>query len=127
MENKETAGKILNNLKSKFRSLNQVYDLTKELERALENGDEGSLEIVLDMRQKQLELCMDIDRQNEELVGGLTEAEKIRVNTLLRTQGKNPEPDGEDEEEIYAMTKRIKNLLIKTVDYDKKVNSRVNK
>ena len=127
MENKETAGKIINNLKTKYRGLNQVYDLTREIEKALENGDEGSLDIVLDMRQKQLELCMDMDRQNEDLVGRLTEAEKIRVNTLLRTQGKDPKPDGEDEEEIYAMTKRIKNLLIKTVHYDKKVNSRLNK
>lgn len=127
MENKETAGKIINNLKTKYRALNQVYDLTGELERALESGDEGSLEIVLDMRQKQLELCMEMDRQNEELVSGLTETEGIHVNTLLRTQGRNPEPNGEDEEEICTMTERIKNLLIKTVDYDKKVNSRLNK
>ena len=33
MENKETAGKIINNLKTKYRGLNQEYDLTREIKK----------------------------------------------------------------------------------------------
>ncbi len=127
MENKEIAGELLANLKTKYRCLNQVYDLTSEIERTLESGDGTSLQMVVEMRGKQLEICGDMDSRNEMLLNKLTEAERVHVNTLLRTQEKVPVPEGQDEEDIYAMTKRIRNLLIKTVNYDKKINSRLKK
>lgn len=127
MKNKETAGKIYNNLKTKYRCLNQVYDFTKELDNALESEDEESVLMILEMRGKQLEICMDMDRQNRLLAESLDDEEKYHVNMLLKPEENTPEPKDSEEEEIYSMVKRIRNLLIKTVNYDTNISSRLNK
>jgi hypothetical protein len=127
MKNQETAEKFLSNLRTKFRALNQVYDLTKEMEGALSSADVESLDIVLDMRQKQIDVCVGIDEANEKLLDTLSPEERVHAEGLLKTRDEYSVPQSEDEEQILSMTKRIHTLLIKTIDYDNEISKRIKK
>ena len=45
----EQIRQVIENLRIKFRALNQIYDLTKELDAAFADGDNTSLDMLLDM------------------------------------------------------------------------------
>lgn len=125
MYNKESAEKILNNLRTKFRCLNQVYDLTGEMDDALCSGDRQTLDIILDMRQKQLEVCKSMDDQNDELVKDYPEPEKAHMEGLLHTAESYSTPEDELEEQLLNLTKRIRALHMKTIDFDRKITDKI--
>ena len=117
---------ILDNQRNKYRNLNEVYDLTKEIDRAFSEGDAPSLEMLLDMRQKKMEMCVKFDNMNFELLDQLSDEQKNHYMSLIVTKNMtdSPEPVDESEETIYTMTKRIRAQMLKTIEYNKAINER---
>jgi hypothetical protein len=120
----ESAERILENQKTKFRCLNRVYDLTKELEQYIDDGDMTALELTVETRQKQLEVCASMDEKNESIRNHMSPEDAAYYFKLIDVQEHPPAFSGDIEKEIYSMTERIGVQLHKTIDYDKKFTDR---
>ena len=118
---------LLKNLKAKYRGLNQVYDLTKELDQVLRSGDESSVEMVLEMRRKQLELCVRMDQENEKLADQLPEPERARALGLVFTRGEYTEPENDLEEQLLNLAKSIQRVKTRTMEFDNEIRQRLEK
>ena len=124
MTTDEAALKILENHKKKFRCLNRVHDLTKELERVIDSGDVDVLKITVEMRQQQLDVCRQMDAETERLVKKLPPEESARYFKLTHHQESPPEQNSQIEEDIYSMTERIARQLEKTIVYDRQFTNK---
>jgi len=120
----ETAALLLENQKTKFRCINRVYDMTKELEKNLEDGDIEALELTVESRQKQIEVCLSIDLQNDALREKLTDDDAVHFYRLTHIQEEEPEFRDETEKELYSMTVRIAAQLQRTREHDKEFTGR---
>jgi hypothetical protein len=123
----QSAEMILENQKTKYRCLNRVYDLTKELEQYMDSGDIEALELTVETRQKQLEVCASMDEKNEDIRRHMSPEDAAYYFKLIHVQEHPPELNGYIEKEIYKMTERIGVQLHKTIDYDKKFTARFNR
>lgn len=115
----ETAAKLLENQKTKFRCINRVHDMTRELEKCLEDGDIEALEMAVESRQKQIEVCLSMDMQNDALREKLTKEESVHFYRLTHIQEDEPEFRDETEKELYSITVRIAAQLQRTKEYDR--------
>ncbi len=118
---------IFDNQRNKYRNINEVYDLTKEIDRAFSEGDAATLEMLLDMRQKKMEICTELDNKNFELLDQLSDEQKNHYMSLIVTKDAaySPEPVDESEETIYTMTKRIRAQMLKIIEYSEAINERL--
>ncbi|MGN1350229.1 MAG: hypothetical protein ACI4VM_04440 [Anaerovoracaceae bacterium] len=121
----EILEEILKNQKTKFRCLNQVHDLTRELAECLAEGDMEKLELTLQMRQNQIQVCIDMDRRNDGLIGNASSEETERLGRLIHLQERAPAFCDPLEQEIYSMTQRIAKQLQITKDYDKEFTGKL--
>ncbi len=119
----EQIRQVIENLRIKFRALNQIYDLTKELDAAFADGDNTSLDMLLDMRMNQIKLCLDANEKNERIFNEAGFDEK-----LLRDEAKCRKEYAfriEDIKEINNIVERIDVILNKTKELDKIVMSKL--
>ena len=119
----EQIRQVIENLRIKFRALNQIYDLTKELDAAFADGDNTSLDMLLDMRMNQIKLCLDANEKNERIFNEAGIDEKF-----LRDEAKCRKEyafRGEDIKEINNIVERIDVILNKTKELDKIVMSKL--
>ena len=122
MESEQTR-QIKENLKIKFRALNQIYDLTKELDAAFADGDSTSLDMLLDMRMNQIQMCLDANERNDCIFNELGIEEKD-LSAKTGYKEKNSFQD-EDIKEINNLVERIDVILNKTKKLDKIVMNKL--
>lgn len=127
--NREIAGRIMENLRTKFRAVNQIYDLTKELDAIFSSGDQEQVDMLLEMRMNQIELGARMNMENEQLLRAFGK-EGVYYSRVIRGRDIADFPDG-TAKEIYLMAERIYKMLEKTRAYDKivadKLRTTVNK
>ena len=79
----EILNQILFNLQAKYGKINQLMDLTKELDKAACAKDTVSFGMVLDMRQKVMDAVDHIDVENRKLIARLPANTQDRIKSIL--------------------------------------------
>ncbi len=127
MDSITAMGKILDNLQKKFNLLNQIMNLTKDMENAIKRKDEESLSLVLNMRQKSMDLIDELDKTNSVMTQKLPEPYKERIMEIFRPTGKTVRLENPLETNIFDTNKRNNMLLKRIVQLDEMVNNMYNK
>ena len=109
----EILNQILHNLRAKYDRINQLHNLTKEMEKALGYNDAPSFGALLDMRQKQMEAIDELDRQNKKLIAKLPEALQSRMRRILTPKGEPLRLNNPLETNIFDTNRRGLLLLQK--------------
>lgn len=121
--------KILENLNKKYKHLDNMMNLTKDLERAMMADDSVSFGRVLDMRGDVILLVDELDLENREIVSRLPEGLRERLSAMImpkKTQsGESLTLDNPLETNIYDTNRRIGMLLSKIIKLDQEINQRV--
>ena len=102
----EILNQILHNLRGKYDRINQLHNLTKEMEKALSYNDSASFGTLLDMRKKQMDAIDELDRQNRKLIAQLPEALQSRVKKILAPKGEPLRLDNPLETNIFDTNRR---------------------
>lgn len=129
MDSFTATNKILENLKVKYRHLDSIMNLTKEMEKAMLADDTGAFGRILDMRGDMMILADKVDQENREIVLHLPEPLRQRMETIIMPKkeykGETMTLDNPLETNIYDTNKMISNLLAKIIKLDAEINEKV--
>lgn len=130
MDSFTATNKILENLKKKYRYIDNIMNLTKDMERAMMANDSISFGTILDMRGDVMILVDKIDQENAEIARRLPDPIKDRIRAIIMPKqevvGETVTLDNPLETNIYDTNRRILALLSKTIKLDTEINQKVN-
>lgn len=121
--------KILDNLREKYKYYNEIYNLTKELEKVIQMNDEYSLASVLDMRERVMVKVDALDMENFKFIDQLPVPLEKKVRGILYPKEKSKETlklDNPLETDLFDTNKSNIALLNRTITLDKKLNAQMN-
>ena len=124
MENREELFmEILKRVQRNYRHMVEIERVTKEMADALSRNDQESAQLLMKMRQDELERFLDSKREIQMLieVGG---EDKEKLRSWLNAEGKY-QPEAFGEKKILELSTQLQQVLKRTIDVDKVFNSRV--
>lgn len=124
MENREELyTEILKRVQRNYRHMVEIERVTKELADALSRNDQESVQLLMKMRQEELEQFMGTKQEIRMLVEAGGE-EKEKLKSWLQGEDKH-QPEGFEEKKLLEISTQIQQILKRTIDIDKMFNSRV--
>ena len=124
MENREELlMEILKRVQRNYRHMVEIERVTKEMADALSRNDQESAQLLMKMRQDELERFLDSKREIQMLieVGG---EDKEKLRSWLNAESKY-QPKEFGEKKILELSCQLQQALKRTIDIDKVFNSRV--
>jgi len=124
MENREELlMEILKRVQQNYRHMVEIERVTKEMADALSRNDQESAQLLMKMRQDELERFLDSKREIQMLieVGG---EDKEKLRSWLNAESKY-QPEAFGEKKILELSTQLQQVLKRTIDVDKVFNSRV--
>lgn len=124
MENREELlMEILKRVQRNYRHMVEIERVTKEMADSLSRNDQESVQLLMKMRQDELERFMESKREIQMLieVGG---EDKEKLKSWLNGESKY-QPDGFEEKKILELSSQLQQALKRTIDIDRVFNSRV--
>ena len=108
----------------KFTKLVEIGRLTKELGDALSKDDRESTQLILKMRQQELETTNSIQRDIQAFLAAMDVQERVYVKGLLEG---NQKPASEEFEEvkIFEFGRQCRSSLEETVQIDKRISQKL--
>ena len=115
------------NLQKRYNKINEIYELTKQMQESLYRNDIYSLKIIVRMRSEAMLEVDKIDTGREELINDFLESERAAILNSMSVKAKPEElttPALKKINDIYMNTRKT---LEKTIALDKIVNIKANK
>lgn len=125
---KELLSVVLTEMQKKYRYMNEVQRLTRELGEGLSSDDKLVTQMVLEMRGKELEKISNCDVDIQRLLSGAAEDIQERVYAVLRGDAPADVPD-EDENVVWKQIadtiQATKRIWGQTVEIDRILSNRL--
>lgn len=124
MENREELlTEILKRVQRNYMHIVEIERVTKDLGDALSRNDQKSVQLLMKMRQEELEQVAEAKQEIRLLVeaGG---DEKEKLKSWLQGESKY-QPDNFETGKIKELSSQLQQVLKRTIDMDKVINSRV--
>lgn len=118
IEMQEVIEEILKGMKRKYRGVLEVERLTKELADILSAGDRESVQLLLNMRQTEIERVGDEHYALREIVGALDSGNREYIASLMNGE-KQSNQVSESEQKIVQMAVQTRNVLERIIAVDK--------
>lgn len=125
MDIKEALLSILINLQKKYNKLNEVLDLTKQMETALQRNDQVSFRMVLVMRQDVMIQIDKIDETTKILLQAIPQDICKIINRQMCSESKQASPESIEEKKIGELYAKIQRLLEKIITIDCVMNKKI--
>lgn len=118
---------IQSQLKKKYNQVNNIFNMTRELEQAIQAGDEESFGILLDMRQNVMRLVDETDGINEKNLAKLPADLEQKLRHILRPDGTALHLDNPLETDILRRQEQIQMLLQRIIATDSAIQRRLDR
>lgn len=115
---------IMKKLQKKYGSLNEILKTTQEMQDALSRNDRVSMEMLISMRQEEIELATDCDRDIRYLLSVLEPDKREQAREWLN-QGTAKEADGFEAVKISEIAGSVRKVLDRTLQIDQRMSQRV--
>lgn len=117
---------ILVDLQKKYRRMDMILTFTKELEQIIASGDETSLRLVLEMRQKEMDVIDQLDREIQNRLSMMSPVLKAKMRKILKpTSGNSIKLENPLETNIFDTNKRILKLVGRIVNLDTTIHDKI--
>lgn len=113
------------NLQKKYTKFNEIYDLTRQIEEALNRNDMYSIKLIVDMRTAAMAEAENIEYERQDLINELPDDKKQVVMDLM-SQTENDTCVGIGKK-IYSISNQTKALIDKTIALDNAVSKKMNR
>lgn len=120
MEEKERLQQIAILLQRKYNGLNEIENITRQLQDALGYDDVVSIRMLIVMRQQEMDSIDEIDKEYQACLEELTEVQKNALQT-----GNTDPFAGESAaivQKIAEIRQKNKRILERLIEQDKRVN-----
>lgn len=125
MENSEELTSILINLQKKYNVINEIFNLTKEMEKAVQTSDNVALSMILDMRQDNMEAVDRLDNLNSQIKSFLDNDTRNRLNFILSPEADSPEEEKSIDRLIFDANRRIISLVKQIIVIDNVLKKKI--
>lgn len=117
---------VIKELKVKFRHMDEICRLTRELADGLSRDDKVTAQMVLDMRGKELEAAVACDRNIQIYLASAQEEDMHRLSNLLDGRLKETQlPDSDMWREAADIVEKTKNIWQQTMEIDRVTSKRL--
>jgi len=117
---------ILSILQKKYRRMDMILTITKELEQVVSTGDETSLGIILETRQNEMNGIDQLDHELKEIKENMPLPLQQKINQMLNpASGETVRLENPLETNIFDTNKRIIRLVGKIIDLDRVIRGRM--
>ena len=114
----------LTGMQKKYRSLLEVERLTKELSDLLSAGDRQSVQLLLNMRQRELEKVQEEDMSLRELLRALDSEKRTYLVELMNGKESSTQ-NSAMEQKICQLAVQTKHTLDKTIEVDRVLSKKL--
>ncbi len=115
---------ILKEMQKKYQCMTEIERITREVGEFLSRNDQTSVQMLLGMRQDEMDKSDAIDKNIRCLISVLTPEEAAKVGSWIKGL-ENWNPDGEFSKKIMEKGKNIQQILKRTIDIDKHISTRI--
>ncbi len=115
---------IMKKLQKKYGSMNEIFKITQEMQDTLARDDRVSLEMLIKMRQDEIDRAVDCDRDIQYLLSVLAPERREQVRDWLN-HGTAKEQDGFEAVKIGEIAESIRKVLERTIQVDSRMSQRV--
>ena len=115
---------IMKKLQKKYGSMNEIFKTTQEMQDALARDDRVSLEMLIKMRQDEIDRAVDCDRDIQYLLSVLAPERREQVRDWLNHVTAK-EQDGFEAVKIGEIAESIRKVLERTIQVDSRMSQRV--
>lgn len=125
-ENKELLTELMRYLQKKYIQVNEIGRITKELGDALSGGDRESIQMLLRMRQSEIEKASETERAIRTILNTVDPSTReglkklLNVNSEVQASGIGPES-----QKIMDLSSQVKRSLARTVEIDRVISRKL--
>jgi hypothetical protein len=115
---------IMKQLQKKYNCINEIYNLTKEVAEALSRDDRVSVQLVLGMRQDEMNKADGCDKAIELLIQSMEMEEQYQIRESLK-KNNNIIFEGLEYKKIMEINNNIRTVVGRCVNLDKVMSKRM--
>lgn len=116
---------VLIQAQGRYRVLNEVLQVTKEIADALSRDDRVSVQMLLGMRQDEINNLSRSEQSIFTLLGCAGREEKEEIQALLRGDGQTTEEDSFEKRKIGEIGQNNKKIRNKIVELDRAISTKL--
>ncbi|MDW2798117.1 hypothetical protein RZO55_11070 [Clostridium boliviensis] len=115
---------ILKEMQKKYQCMAEIERITREMGEFLSRNDQTSVQMLLGMRQDEMDQADTFDKNIKCLISVLSAEEAVCVEAWLKGQ-EYGKPKGQIAEMAIQKGKNIQQILKRTIEFDKRINTRI--
>ena len=124
MEENEMLHEIMKQMQKKYTCVSEIYRLTKEVGASLSRDDRVSVQMILAMRQEEMNEADECDKSIELLIESIPIEEQYNIRELLEHKDIS-ETDSVEYKKVIEMKRNIKAILERCIHLDKVMSTRI--
>ncbi|MBE5985810.1 MAG: hypothetical protein E7248_21240 [Paenibacillaceae bacterium] len=115
---------ILKEMQKKYQCMAEIERITREVGDFLSRNDQTSVQMLLGMRQDEMDKVDVFNRNINCLISVLSSEEAVKVDDWVKGQ-ENWNPDSQISEKVIEKGKNIQQILKRTIEIDRFINTRI--
>lgn len=119
MADQELLVEILKQLQRRYQAVNEVFRVTKEMADVLSRDDRVAAQMLLEMRQEELDHLSESEEKIYILLECVDQQERLKLLALLKGERKASVEASFEEKKIGEIGENIRRSLEKTVELDR--------
>lgn len=119
------ACEIMKQYQKKLGAVNEIYRLTQEIDQLLAVDDRGSTQLVLEMRQEEMDKVERCSVDIAYLEESMAPDERNRLRQILTVTGGEIYAEKLEEKKIWEIDRQIKQVLQRVTELDKRLSLRI--
>lgn len=120
-EREELFSEILKRVQRNYVHMAEVERLTKELGESLSRNDQESVQLLLRMRQDELDEIETSKQEIQMFLQPVTEEERRKIKSWLQGENRH-QPDSFESKKILEISGQMQQVLARTINIDKAIN-----
>ncbi|MGC6172992.1 hypothetical protein [Lacrimispora sp. 38-1] len=115
---------ILKEMQKKYQCMAEIERITREIGEFLSRNDQTSVQMLLGMRQEEMDKADMFTKNINCLISVLPPEEAAKVDNLVKGQ-ENWNPNEQISEKIMEKGKNIQHILKRTIEIDRHISTRI--
>ncbi|MBE5976643.1 hypothetical protein [Lacrimispora xylanisolvens] len=115
---------ILKEMQKKYQCMAEIERITREVGDFLSRNDQTSVQLLLGMRQDEMDKVDVFNRNIKCLISVLSPEEAVKVDDWMKGQD-NWIPDSQISEKVIEKGKNIQQILKRTIEIDRFISTRI--
>lgn len=115
---------ILKEMQKKYRCIAEIEHITRDMGDSLSRNDKASVQLLLEMRQEEMDKTSVCDRNIHYLLEAMPAGESMLVSQWMKGKASG-EVDGPLAEKLAEKGNNIKQALKRTIEIDRHISTRL--